>query len=363
MDEEFNQYTILALLCQVDFELSTHNSVDAFVVNKFKKHCDAYPNIFGSKGSKLRRKVQSTRRNWKARGIPKGILNQIRSATEEDFQILHRIQSHFNQAQVPEFLSVSKMSETIDGLIVNPKDAVFSSALVVDAASGRGQEDLANLQHIHVWKMRGAKEYLENRKSNYGQVDKLRVAIPVLDPRSEDAYEAWLQPEGNGIFIRMPKTSPSFFYENERSWTWDADLDEKANFTALDKRGFEAYDAQMSGKTNAKDNTMIMHFSFPPSMKCSNKTFNKDEYGRNPENSISLRGQEKINILKISPLDDEDFGDDDDDDDAEPVERITHVFGWMVWEMEIVNKENITRSARKKSRETLANKLSKLSIG
>ena len=178
--------------------------------------------------------------------------------------------------------------------------------------------------------------------------------IPSIDPRHNDLYEAWLHPKGHGIFIKMPRTSPSHFDDDERYWAWPcAEYNmEGEDFAPLDERGYEAYSTQMSEKTNEKNNSMILFFDFPETMRCSNVHFNKDEDDQNPDNSLTLLMKDKMKAIVLMEADKE-----------AGIERIVHLKCWLRWEMEIINKENISRKKQKNKSSNLASRLSKLSIG
>ena len=78
---------IVALLEYIEIELRSPHSTTA----SFKEHCDEHTELFGTKGSVLRRSLTSKRKNWMRRGLPKTIRSFV-DLSEKNVELLKRFE-------------------------------------------------------------------------------------------------------------------------------------------------------------------------------------------------------------------------------------------------------------------------------
>jgi hypothetical protein len=230
----------------------------------FNKFCDNHIEVFGDKGTPQRRRAQKQYNNLKKRN--------------ESFQMM----SKFSNADLSRTVIVFDLSQAL---------AVYSNSTGSDYPKQDSEEWAITNPNIAVFTLDLDLPY----NNEYVQpmvatgvvvdhkvvVDKLIVFLPVIDVQDlmDDKYEASLEAEGKGIFVKMPSIPHYFYKDVEIIYRGEKDEEDEEDEEAdeLDWQNPDFKAASIHSVKLCEDSRLAsrtIYFKFPANIICSSDHFN-----------------------------------------------------------------------------------------
>jgi len=198
-------------------------------------------------------------------------------------------------------------------------------------------------------------EIYPKAKVSKGFLDKLTLNLGVVDIRDVDKHLLWLHHQGEGVFLMLPP-APAFFIIDAEAFH-NTEHDPKKPNVPRCAITWERYNSFVE-EFSEEEHLVTLFFQFPPGIICSNGHFNKDIDDIDPSDHCSLLVKQKgmknwLNEPNTDPS----------CTDAEAQAGRYQLNGALFWEMEILNKDNLSHRSKKKKGDSVVDMFRHLNFG
>ena len=331
----------------------------------FKSYCDAHADVLGGKGTDTRQKMKNHYQYWRKEGklpskyndpsYPEELVrcvsfklsliakqkeenknnnNNNTSSTKEDEKPQNGTAVSFS----PSPISLPSLRQLQQSMKYKSQEftKVFNLPISLDDVRVHIRFPL-NINHPYR-NIQGAFPFripscpktriINDEEKTIGYYDKLCFHLPcwdIIDSIKNDLYKAWLHPNGNGLFVKMPPTGRCFTkYPGKLH---DCEVTDYRVDNFLSENGVFP---------------IIVFYKFPNNMICSNEVFNDTTRMQGPNDLVLLPKVKTTKNWVIKPNTNETYPDGE-----------YETSGGIVWEMEIVSEDNFQIQEKQNDRKVL----------